>query len=284
MELVQQHQPLQVSLVGGEPMMRKRELDRIIPMLSEMGVFVILVTSGVIPIPEEWMKIPRFCVAVSIDGLQEHHDIRRKPATYVRILKNISGRKVNVHWVITKPMLERKEYLEEYVRFWSERPEVNHIWVSLYTPQIGEQSAEMLIPEDRERLARELPLLDKKYSKFLVPEGIAQAFLVPPTNPQQCLFAGMSRNYSADLKTQVEPCVFGGTPDCSQCGCAMSSALHWIRNIKVAGPVKIDHLVRASLAVGRIAGKIRPETVRHARWESFASDEHPELVQIQTQF
>ena len=282
LELVRRHQPLQVSLVGGEPMMRKRELDRIIPMLSEMGVFVILVTSGVIPIPEEWMKIPCFRIAVSIDGLPEHHDIRRKPATYERILKNISGREVNVHWVITKPMLERPEYLEEYVRFWSEQPEVNHIWVSLYTPQIGEQSAEMLTQEDRERLAKELPQLYKKYPKFLVPQGIANTFLTPPQSPQQCLFAGMSKNYSADLKTQVEPCVFGGTPDCSQCGCAMSSAMHWIKNIKIAGPVKIDHLVRASLTIGRVAGKIRPEATRHERWESFTADEHPELVQIQT--
>jgi MoaA/NifB/PqqE/SkfB family radical SAM enzyme len=282
MGLVKQHRPLQVSLVGGEPMMRRRELDRIIPMLSEMGIFVMLVTSGVIPIPEHWMSVPRFRVAVSIDGLPEHHDIRRKPATYERILKNIAGREINVHWVITKPMLNREGYLEDYVRFWNERPEVNHIWVSLYTPQMGEQSAEMLTPEDRERIARELPALRENYPKFLINKGITDAFISPPKNPQQCLFAGMSKNYSADLRTQVEPCVFGGTPDCSQCGCAMSSALHWIRDIKVAGPVKIDHLVRASLAVGRVAGKLRPESSQHQRWESFAADESSELVQIQT--
>ena len=57
------------------------------------------------------------------------------------ILKNIEGREVNIHWVITRPMMERPGYLEEYVAFWSARPEVNRIWVSVYTPQIGEQSA-----------------------------------------------------------------------------------------------------------------------------------------------
>jgi sulfatase maturation enzyme AslB (radical SAM superfamily) len=45
----------------------------------------------------EWMKIPRLRVAVSIDGLPEHHDIRRKPAAYKRVLENIQDRQVNIH-------------------------------------------------------------------------------------------------------------------------------------------------------------------------------------------
>src|ERR1700685_3179081 len=157
--LVRQHKPMHVSLVGGEPLVRHRELSRILPALSEMNIFALVVTSAVIPIPKEWMKIPRLRVAVSVDGLPEDHDIRRKPATYVRILKNIEGREVNIHWVITRPMLQRREYLEEYVSFWSGRPEVNRIWVSVYTPQIGEESAEKLAPADRVTLSEELPRL-----------------------------------------------------------------------------------------------------------------------------
>jgi MoaA/NifB/PqqE/SkfB family radical SAM enzyme len=155
LERVRRHRPMHVSLVGGEPMVRHRELDRILPALSEMGVFAMVVTSGVIPVPAHWMEIPRMCVAVSVDGLPEHHDIRRKPATYERILKNTEGRKINVHWVITRPMLGRAGYLEEYVAFWNARPEVNHIWVSLYSPQMDEESAERLTPEDRQRVADE---------------------------------------------------------------------------------------------------------------------------------
>src|SRR5882672_7707629 len=49
--LVRKHKPLHVSLVGGEPMVRHRELVRIIPALAEMKIFTLLVTSGVIPIP-----------------------------------------------------------------------------------------------------------------------------------------------------------------------------------------------------------------------------------------
>src|SRR5262249_564723 len=159
------------------------------------------------------------------------------PATYDRILKNISGREVNIHWVITRPMMEHASYLEDYVAFWNARPEVNRIWVSLYTPQIGEQSAEMLTPGNRERITRHPPPLSKKFPKLLVNDVIAAASVDPPKSPADCLFSKMSANYSADLETRVEPCVFGGTPDCSQCGCAASSGLHWIRNVKAAGPL-----------------------------------------------
>jgi MoaA/NifB/PqqE/SkfB family radical SAM enzyme len=284
LDLVRKHQPMHVSLVGGEPMIRHRELSAILPALSAMNVFTMVVTSGVIPIPMEWMKLPRVRVAVSIDGLPEHHDVRRKPATYERILQNISGRTVNVHWVITRPMLERPGYLEEYVSFWNARPEIDRIWVSLYTPQLGEQSAEMLTLAHREIVARELPLLAKKYPKLLMPAGLAQAFVHPPANPQDCLFAKMSANYSADLETRVEPCVFGGSPDCSQCGCAASSGLHWIRGQKVLGPATVGHFVASSVAIGSLINRFRRRAVQPSRWGPGGTPvgDQSELVQIET--
>lgn len=284
LELVRRHRPMHVSLVGGEPMIRHRELDRILPALSEMGVFTMVVTSGVIAIPMPWMKIPRLRVAVSIDGLPEHHDQRRKPATYERILKNIAGRSINVHWVITRPMLARPSYLEEYVAFWNSQTEVDRVWVSLYTPQRSEESPERLTSEDRELVATVLPQLGKAYPKLLVPEGMARAFVNPPKSPDDCLFAKMSMNYSADLQTHVEPCVFGGNPDCSQCGCSISSALHWIRDLKVTGPVKVGHLVRTSLGIGSAVSKLRGESSTPSRWQAgahFARQSSP-LVQIQS--
>src|SRR5260370_15092547 len=69
--LVRKHKPIHVSLVGGEPMIRHRELSRILPALSEMGVFTMVVTSAVIPIPIEWIKIPRLRAAVPATWLAE---------------------------------------------------------------------------------------------------------------------------------------------------------------------------------------------------------------------
>jgi MoaA/NifB/PqqE/SkfB family radical SAM enzyme len=284
-ETVRRHRPLHVSLVGGEPMVRNRELNRILPLLSEMGVFTMVVTSGVIPIPSPWMTIPRLRIAVSVDGLPEHHDVRRHPATYERILKNIAGRSVNVHWVITRPMLQRADYLEQYVRFWDRRPEVGHIWVSLYTPQLGEDSEERLTEEDRELVAERLPRLRPFYPKLLVTEGLAQAFRKPPQNPDECLFAKMSINYSADLRTQVEPCVFGGKPDCKQCGCSISSALHSVEQLRVAGPIRVGHMARWSLKAGTAVGRLRRNLRPPARWQSSGNSQPGKsaLVQIETE-
>lgn len=281
--LVRKHKPIHVSLVGGEPLIRHRELSRILPALSEMNIFALVVTSAVIPIPAEWMKLPRVRVAVSVDGLPEHHDSRRKPATYELILKNIAGREINVHWVITRPMLARGDYLEEYVAFWSARPEVNRIWVSVYTPQLGEQSPETLTSADRLTLAARLPALYKKYPKLLFNEGMAAAFLEPPKNPDDCLFAKMSANYSADLQSRVEPCVFGGSPDCSQCGCTISSALHWIKGVKFAGPLKVEHFVSASVQTGVLMNRLRGQTPASSRWTApqATARSRDELIQIQ---
>jgi MoaA/NifB/PqqE/SkfB family radical SAM enzyme len=282
--LARKHRPMHVSLVGGEPLIRHRELSRILPALAEMGIFTLIPTSAVIPIPMEWMKIPRLRVAVSVDGLPEHHDTRRKPATYDCILRNIAGREVNVHWVITRPMLARQGYLEEYISFWNARPEVNHIWVSTYTPQVGERSAEMLTDQDRDTVARESLPLRRRYPKLLMTDGIAAAFRRPPRNPGDCIFSKMSVNYSADLRSRVEPCIFGGTPDCAQCGCAASVGLHSTRTIPLAGPLKLGHLVRGSIAIGLLMNRLRGRQAHPGRWQppNFASKGKAGLVQIRS--
>jgi MoaA/NifB/PqqE/SkfB family radical SAM enzyme len=279
--LINQHKPMHVTLVGGEPMVRHRELSRILPVLAERAIFSMVVTSGIIPIPLEWMALPRFVAAISIDGLPEHHDVRRHPATYEKILANIEGRKVNVHWTITAQMLGRPGYLEEYARFWSGRPEVQSIWVSLYTPQRGEQSAEMLSAEQRVEVARELARLHRIYPKLLTAEGYTKALLNPPASPKECAFSRLSKNYSADLKTHVEPCVFGGDPDCSQCGCSASVASHWVTGMKIAGPLTPGHILRGSMAIGNWVARFQnvamPSWLQRERAPSGLKDE---LVQI----
>jgi len=160
------------------------------------------------------MTIPRVRLAVSVDGLPEHHDVRRKPATYDRVLQNIAGCPVNIHWTITASMLGRS---------------------------VG-------------------------YPKLLMKRGIARAIESPPAEPSECMFSRMSTNYSADLETRVEPCIFGGTPDCSRCGCAISSGLHWLKKVRVGRLVKIETLVDHSVELGSVLGKLRREYRAHPRW------------------
>jgi len=79
------------------------------------------------------------------------------------------------------------------------------------------------------------------------------------------MFSSMSTNYSADLKTRVEPCIFGGTLDCSQCGCAISSGLHWLKDLHF-GPLKIAHLAYGSAAIGSHVGRLRKGYQGEPRW------------------
>jgi len=264
--LVEQHDPIHVSLVGGEPLMRHRELTKVLPILSRLGTNTMVVTSAVIPIPAEWTALPLVTVAVSIDGLARHHDVRRKPATYELILRNIAGRKINVHCTVVRAHMEEPGYLDEFLAFWNSRPEVNWIWLSIYTPQRGEQTPEMLTAENRQSLADQLPMLARRYPKLMLPDGMARAFLHPPSSPADCIFSRMSMNYTADLRTQVEPCIFGGDPDCSQCGCSISAGLHWVGGLPVAGPLRVRHLVTSSMAVGALVSRVIPHHVNFPRW------------------
>lgn len=257
MDLIDRHQPLHVSIVGGEPLVRFRELSEILPQLDARGVATQLVTSAVRPIPIEWSSLKVLTVAVSIDGLAAEHDVRRKPATYERILKNIAGHRITVHCTITRQMTERPGYLYEFMDFWSARPETERVWFSLFTPQVGETSYEILPPAARLQVIGELHDIRKKYPKLAITKLTIDNFLTPPSKPSECIFANVTRTITADLKTRVGPCQFGGNPDCSQCGCLASAGLNSIGKVKTPGGIPIHWIYRQSLKVGSMVAAMR---------------------------
>src|SRR6185295_18282681 len=156
MNVVDRYMPLHVSIVGGEPLVRFRELSEILPQLEARGIVIQLVTSAVRPIPIEWATTKLLTIVVSIDGLPAEHDVRRKPATYERILKNIEGHRITVHCTVTRQMTERARYLYDFMDFWSARPETEKVWFSLFTPQIGETSYEIVPPAARAQIVKDL--------------------------------------------------------------------------------------------------------------------------------
>jgi MoaA/NifB/PqqE/SkfB family radical SAM enzyme len=255
--LVDRHRPIHVSIVGGEPLVRYRELNKLLPRLSEQGIYVQIVTSAVREMPLEWQQLPRLSVVVSVDGLQPEHDARRAPATYERILRNISGRTVTIHCTITRQQVKRPGYIAEFLEFWSSRPEVKKIWYSLYTPQIGEDSSECLTPADRERAIWDLQAMRARYPKLQVPSALLAVFAEPPQSPAECVFARMTTTISADLTTKISPCQFGGTPDCSNCGCAASAGLAAIARHRVFGVIPVGSIMSGSLRVGERMRRLR---------------------------
>lgn len=250
MGLVDKHNPLCVSIIGGEPLVRHKELSTILPMLSKRGVHTQVVTSAVTRIPIEWAAIKNLAISVSVDGLQPEHDERRKPATYEKIIENIQGHQITVHCTITRQQVRREGYLEDFVGLWSEMDTTRRIWISLYSPQIGEVSEERLTPDDREVVVADLRRLHRIYSKLDLGDRIAAAFATPPSSPDACIFARTTECVSADLTSPVTPCQLGGNPECSDCGCMASAALTAVGRHKILGVLPVDTLFDSSLAIG----------------------------------
>ena len=254
--VVREHRPLHLSIVGGEPLVRFRELNVLLPRLSAMGVEVQLVTSAVRRIPAEWASINGLHLVVSVDGLQPDHDERRKPATYERILRNIERQRVTVHCTITRRQTEREGYFEEFLEFWSAKEEVKKVWLSLFTPQVGADDPEIIPRDERPALLARLLELKKAYPKLLLPKKVAEGYLNPPRSPAECIFARTTLSLTADLKSRVTPCQFGGNPDCSQCGCIASAGLKAVGDYRLLGFVPLRSLYNASDAVGRTAARV----------------------------
>ena len=285
--LVEEYKPLHLSIVGGDPLVRYRELDVLLPQLVKR-THVQLVTSAFRPIPPSWAGLPDLQLVVSIDGLQPEHDERRKPATYERILRNIQGQHVVAHCTITSAMVKRSGYIPEFVAFWSANPAVEKIWMSIFTPQRGATNVECLTPDERRQMVEVLLRTRRDHPKLDMPDGVIKEFLTPPPSPDRCVFAQTTRTLSADFTTRVEPCQFGGDPDCSRCGCIASMGLAAVEHRKVAGPITAGHIFWASRAIGRqvqfVENRLRalsnPEWDESTRTEYQPSSRPKDLLRV----
>jgi organic radical activating enzyme len=255
LEVVDRLKPLHLSLVGGDPLVRYRELEQLVPLLLGRGIHVQIVTSAFRTFPEQWSQEPHVNVVVSIDGLQPEHDVRRTPATYERILSTVAGRRITIHCTITGQMMKRPGYLNEFLAFWTPKQEIRKVWFSLFTPQIGDDLPEMLSPYERSQAISDLMELRKRYPKLDMPEGLIRQFASPPDSPKDCVFALTTRTISADLKTPITPCQFGGNPDCKTCGCIASMGLAAVADHKLAGFISVGAIFNASIKIGRFRSK-----------------------------
>lgn len=255
LEIVEHLKPLHLSIVGGDPLVRYRELELLIPLLIDRGIYVQIVTSAFRPLVPGWAKLANLNIVVSIDGLQPEHDFRRAPATYDRILKNVAGQKITIHCTVTGQMMKRPGYLEEFLEYWTPKDEIRKVWFSLFTPQRGDCLPEMLQPQERLQAIADMLVLRKKFPKLDMPEGMIRQFATPPPSPKECVFALTTHILSADLKTKIVPCQFGGNPDCSSCGCVASMGLAAIAAHKLGGIIPVGAIFKASVRIGQAKSK-----------------------------
>ncbi len=255
LECVDRLKPLHLSLVGGDPLVRYRELEALVPQLIARGIHVQIVTSAFRALPAAWASIDHLNVVVSIDGLQPEHDVRRAPATYERIIRHIAGQKITIHCTVTGQMMSQPGYLRRFLEFWTPREEIRKVWFSLFTPQIGDEMEEILEPAQRTIAIANMLVLRRMFPKLDMPEALIRQFVTPPRDPGECVFALTTQVLSADLKTRVVPCQFGGNPDCSSCGCIASMGLAAVAAHKLGGFFPVGAIFKASVKIGRARAK-----------------------------
>jgi hypothetical protein len=76
--------------------------------------------------------------------------------------------------------------------------------------------------EERLRAISEMILLRKRFAKLDIPEALIPQF----ASPKDCIFALTTESLSADFRTKITPCLFGGNPDCGS---------WWVRSVDGLG-------------------------------------------------
>ena len=124
------------------------------------------------------------------------------------------------------------------------------------TPQIGADDEEILSPQIKENVLTELAELKKDFPKLDLPKLVIEGYRKPPKSPDECIFSKTTLNITADLKNRITPCQFGGTPDCSQCGCIASAGLAAIGDYRLFGFVPLRSIYNLSDRVGKTIGRV----------------------------
>ena len=111
-------------------------------------------------------------------------------------------------------------------------------------------SEERLDKPTRKQVLADLWKLSTQYSKLQLPMAALEVYENPPSSPDDCIFARSTTTVSANLKTPITPCQFGGEPDCASCGCLASAGLEAVARHRVLGVIPVGAIFNASLRIG----------------------------------
>jgi len=119
----------------------------------------------------------------------------------------------------------------------------------------------VLVPEPYVHYSRPHDTFRDEFPKLDMPEGMIRQFATPPSSPRDCVFALTTQTLSADLKTKIVPCQFGGDPDCSSCGCVASMGLAAVAAHRLAGIIPVGAIFKASIKIGQVRSKRQPPVI-----------------------
>jgi hypothetical protein len=248
LELMDRARPWHLSIEALDSLVRHRELESMVSQLLDQGMRVQVITSAFRRIPAGWAKLTNLNIVVFIP----ERDVRRAPATYARIIKNIERHDITIHCGVNAKMLKKPGYLRQVLEFWTRRPETRKVWFGLFTPQIRDQMREMLRLEEREQVIAEMLILRKEFVKLEMPESMIRQFVSPAPSR---LFAVATKTRPFDQKAKIDS-RFGGTLECDLCGCIVSMDLAAVAAHKLADVAPRGAVRWASIRIGWLRAKI----------------------------
>lgn len=206
---------LQCTWVGGEPLLRRRLIER----CRKYFRYNTVVTNGTIPLPH-WPDVSWY---ISIDGDEELHEyIRDKKGIYKRAIRNVREHpdlNVTIAYCITK---QNARCVERAVRDWAEAG-ARHITFDFYTPIETIDEDLWMDFDERDAMLDKLIALKRIYGDFFVlPE---RAFHLMKSDrckrvTDNCLFSKKSFAFGPQ-GTLKEKCMMGPKADCDRCGCVV---------------------------------------------------------------
>jgi len=234
----------QASWIGGEPLLRKELVGRLMKMFRSN----VVATNGTIPLPD-W---PDCNFYVSVDGTREYYrDMRGQEWMYDRIIENTNRPDLRI---IIAMVVARNNWqcIPEMLREWSQRP-VKGILFQFYTPIRGQ--SEDLWPgwALRDRVIDMLIRLKYTYGDFIInPVSMLRLMKsdLAPAVTARCPYARDSYALAPDGSRKF-PCMMGEKADCSRCGCVL--------------PFHSELMRRKSLVFRELMGALRNLFVKERR-------------------
>lgn len=223
----------QFLFLGGEPMMRRKELAHWVQTVASLDGISTVITNATygLPDPGEW---PQTHFMVSCDGDEKGmRKVRGLDASHQNtpvfdLVKQATfGRQdVVLAMTISKANVARIEPFVRDTANWG----IGGIAFSFTTPNVGEEQSFYLSDERKEEAVQELLRLKQEVGDFIILSQRAIELLRPAEVARwhsRCPnFAAISLR--ADGKP-LERCIFGPEGDCTRCGCNLSTSFVALR-------------------------------------------------------
>jgi MoaA/NifB/PqqE/SkfB family radical SAM enzyme len=206
---------LQCTWVGGEPLLRRRLIER----CRHYFRYNTVVTNGTVPLPD-WPDVNFY---ISIDGDEPMHEfIRNKKGIYGKAMRNVQKNKhlkVTIAYCITK---QNAGCVERAVIDWA-RAGARRMTFDFYTPIETIEHDLWMDFDERDRMLDKLIALKRIYGDFFaLPERVFHLMKSDRCKrvTDNCLFSKKSFAFGPQ-GTLKEKCMMGPKADCDRCGCVV---------------------------------------------------------------